>query len=144
MKCFANIYEDLCDGISMLNSSFTPHLIAVMMNTLIIEIFTAYGVLHEFILPSKNSGAIVFQDSAWLVFQYSLQIMIAQIGSCLTSNAKETLIVIAKKLNKFDLSHAMSSKLQAFISQIQFRDLHVQNELFIIDWRLLVTVTITN
>lgn len=141
MKHFSRIYQTLCDGIVLLNETFTFHLIPIMINTFVMQLFTAYGVLWEFMNPSNYASYILFQDVAWLSVNYAFQVVMAFVGSSLSKSAKETSLIIAKNLNELDINDELSTQLHNFVSRSQCLNFEVQNKLFFIDWKLLVTVS---
>lgn len=140
LKCFANLYQDLCDCIELINSTFTFHLIPIIVNSLLIKLFAAYGMLWEFKVKSPLMLFVFLQNSAWLSMQYFLQVLSAHAGSSLTKNAKETSSIVTRILNDFELSEELSIPLQSFIARSTCRNMSVENIFFVIDWKLLVQV----
>lgn len=140
LNMFGKAYQDLCDGIELINNTFTFHLIPVMINAIIIKTVTSYGILWEYVTHSEALLFIVLQNGAWLTMQFGFQILIAYVGSSVTKNAKLTLVTIARVLNDYELSEKTATQLQNLIARINVRNLNLQNEFFIINWKLLVYV----
>lgn len=143
VKCLSSLYQNLCDSIELINSTFTFHLIIIIVNALIIELFASYGIFWEFKVQSKLMLFVLLQNTAWLSMQYVLQILSAHAGSSLTTNGKETLSIINRILNDYDRSDDLTTSLQNFISRTGSRNMLIENIFFVIDWKLLVQVTLT-
>lgn len=136
----------MCNGIDLLNRTFTFQLVPIVINTMIIEVLSAYRVLWEIMTTSKVTEDIkiyvLLQESVWLMMAYSLQVTMASVGSSLSESTGETLVIVAKTLNDLEVSNDLSTKLHNFISRSQCRNLKVHNNsLFSIEWKLLVAVS---
>lgn len=142
-KAFTRIFQNLHDGIELLNSTFTFQMIAIIINTLIIKTFAAYGIVYEILSNSKRLKFVLLQDAAWLIMQYLLQMLVCYVGSSVTMNVNATEVIISKLLNDLELNDELVNKLQNFLTRINHRTLDVGNDLFTINWKLLVAVSQT-
>lgn len=133
--------HDLYDGIELVNSTFTFHLIPVMINIIIFKTFLSYGILWELLLRSEIMTFVLIQNGAWLGTHIILEVLIAYVGTLLTRNAKKPSIIITNILTNHDLSENLSSELQNVIIRINSRNTVLQNEFFKINWQLLVYVS---
>lgn len=124
----------------MINSTFSFQLVSVLINGMVMEIFTAYSLLWEIRFPSVLMYYVLLQHSLWLFMQVFMQVMLAYAGSALSVNAKETGKIVAKILNEHDLNENLTKLMQNFISRTQCNDFNVQNIFFAIDWRMFVAV----
>lgn len=131
----------LCDGIELLNSTFALNLTAVVINILIIKTFHAYEIIWELLSGSEIVTFILLQNGAWLLMQFIFEILISHVGSSVRENASETIVIISKVLNEYELSDDVAFKLQNLASMLNYRNFSVQNVFFIIDWKLLVAVS---
>lgn len=141
LKRFEKLYQELCDGIDLINTTFTFHLIPVMINSLLLQVFTAYGILWVFLSQSRMSWSIFLQNLAWLAAAYMMQNLIAYAGNSVTSNAKEVSLTITRILNNFELNSELEVALQKFVVRMNCRSLKVQNALFTVNWKLLARVS---
>lgn len=133
--------HSLYDAVELINSTFTFHLIFIMINIIIFQTFICYGILWELLLHSEILIFVLMQHGAWLATHFLLEIMIAYFGSILTRNAREPAIIITKIITNVDLSVNMSTALQNVIVRLNSRETIIQNEFFKIDWQLLVYVS---
>lgn len=137
---FVKAYQDLCDGIDLLNATFTFQLAPVLVTVLITKTFTAYGVLWAMISPPERQGLTYLQNGSWLAVMYLLEIIIAFVGSAVTKNAQETLVIMTKILNNSKVDEDFVLSMQYFVSRVNCRNLNVQNCFFKIDWMILLHV----
>ena len=77
-------------------------------------------------------------DLVMIASQYFQIISLGYVGASTTKNAKKTLILISKLLTT--ANETESTKLIKFLSQIQARNLEIQNIFFTIDWNILLAV----
>lgn len=140
-KAYTQLFQILCNGIDVLNSSFTFHLAPIIVSMLVFNVFSVYGVLWEFLNDSKIKLFTLLLNGTWLTMQYTLQAMLAYAGSSVTKKGRETAAIVSKVLNDFELSNELASKLQNFLTRSQCRNMKVQNCFFVIDWKILVSVS---
>lgn len=139
---FIIAYQDLCDGIDFLNSTFTFQLAPVLVNVLITKTFTAYGVLWAIISPPERQGLTFLQNGSWLAIMYLIETIIAFVGSSVPKAAQETLAVMTKILNTSTLDEDFVLPMQHFVSRVNSRNLDVKNCFFKIDWMILLHVRV--
>lgn len=141
LRCFSRSYKNLCNAVDLLNSTFTFHLVPIVINTSIIETFAAYSILVEMRSPFKASGSIILLNVTWFIIPIVLQVVIAFFGTSLTKEAQATAVIVSDILNELELKEDVVIKLQNFLVRSQCRNLRVQNEFFVADWKLLVAVS---
>lgn len=134
------LYQELCDGIDLLNSTFTFHLIPIVMNSLLLQVFSAYGILWAVLSRSKIVLFITLQNGSWFITQYMLQALMAFAGSSVTRSAKKSSLIIIRELNNDEVNEGLVNALQNLVSRMNSRSLKVENVLFQIDWRLFARV----
>lgn len=140
LEKFIKAYQDLCDCLDLLNSSFTFQLAPLLVNIIITKTFTGYGVLWELITPTPHRGLVFLQNASWLMVMHLLEIMIAFIGSAVTKAAQETVVIMTKILNHSKLDEDFALPMQHFVSRVNCRNLKVQNCFFKINWMILLHV----
>lgn len=140
VEIFIKAYQDLCDGIDLLNSIFTFQLVPVLINAIASKTFTAYGLLVEATNPSPFLLMIFLQNGFWMGTMYLLEFIMAFAGSSVTKAAQETLVVMTKILNNSSLDEDFALPMQHFVSRVNCRNLKVQNCFFKIDWIILLQV----
>jgi hypothetical protein len=135
-----NLYQDLINAIALINSTFSFHLILIVMNSLMLTIFCSYALLREILSPSELIIYTFLLNGNWLIIQFLFQVIIAFAGSSVTVQAHETLSIVSEVLNSHELSADMNDKLQNFVTRINRESLQIQNVFFVIDWKFLITV----
>ena len=136
-------HQKLCDGIDLVNSTFTLHLASILIDIIIIKTFSFYGVLWELMSGSNFQDITIAQYSFWLTVIYILQIIICFVGSSVAENAKETNKIVSKILNESVFDGEITLNLQNFINRANCRNLNLQNSFFTMNWKLLVQVSTT-
>lgn len=136
-----NLYHQLCDGIALVNSSFTSQLIPLMVYFLSTTTFVGYTALREFSFPTDMFMFQVYLNGLWLVVQYMVKFVLVYSGSSTTNQAQETSVIIIKVINNLNTSRHQRKIFKNFMSQIAFRNLHLQNVMFKINWHFLLAVS---
>lgn len=139
-EIFTKAYQELCDCINLLNSTFTFQLVPVLINAIASKTFTAYGLLVELKTPSHFLFLVLFQNGSWMAMMYFFECIIAFAGSAVTNNAQETLVIMTKILNNSTLNEDFTMPIQYFVSRMNIRNLNVQSCFFKIDWIILLHV----
>lgn len=139
MKYFSQLYQILCDGIDLVNSTFAFHVIIIFINAMYINIFMMFSLLKR-IFQMNDPVIVHMYNISWILMQYFLQILIVSSGSSVTENARNTSRLITKILNELELKEETSNSLQNFVSRVNSKNLEIRNACFTIDWKLLVTV----
>lgn len=137
---FIQAYQDLCDAIDLLNSTFTFQLAPVLVNVIMTKTFTAYGVLWAMISPTERKGLVFLQNGSWLVIMHLLEIVISFVGSAVTKSARDTLAIMTKILNNSRIDEDFASQMQNFVLRVNCRNLKVENCFFKINWMILLHV----
>lgn len=103
--------------------------------------FAAYGVVQELLYPTEIAMVKIILGSMSLTFNYLLKVAVVTSGSGLTKEAQRTAIVISKIINETACSESRKIDFIFFMSQIKSRDVNVKNNLFLINWKLLLAVS---
>lgn len=140
LEKFFKTHHELCEGIDLLNSTFTCHLTPVLINSLTIKTLTAYGLLWEVISPADFSAAENLQNVFWLMVMLILEVTISFAGSTLTQAAQEASGILTRVLNNSISHDALNVSMQNFITRLNGRKLHVRNCFIKINWSILVHV----
>lgn len=140
LEKFIKTHQELCDGIDILNSTFTFNLTAVLINTLTIKTFTAYGLLWSMISPPDSTVIEHLKNGSWLMIMLVLEVTIAFVGNAVTKSAQEASVILTRVLNHSISSDAVNVSLQNFVTRLNGRKLHVQNCFIKINWSIFVHV----
>lgn len=73
-----------------------------------------------------------------ITLQYFMKLIVVYSASKTTAEAKKTSIIVARLMNDCDDKETFGYS--KFLSQIQTRNLNIQNVFFVINWSLLVMV----
>lgn len=141
LKRFSDLYNDLCDAISMINSTFTGQLIIVMTNMLLVDIFGAYGILREFLSHSYNRlKFLILCNSIWIALQYAVKFLMAQSGSSTTAEAEMSLVIITRVIENAK-DDKLKTDLNLLLNQMQGRNKKIENVFFVINYKLILAVS---
>lgn len=141
---FIKLYNDLCDAIGLINSTFTNHLIFVMINFLSMNVFLAYTALREYFTQSKTAQFDIAVNGFWITISYSIKIFLAYVGSSTTNEAERTAEVIAKATGAMTNNDDLKASLNSFLIQMRFRNKNLENVFFKIDWKLILAVSLNS
>lgn len=130
------------DFANILNSTFTCHLISILINTLTIKTFTAYGILSELISPADFSAVECLQNGSWLVIMLGLEAAIVFMGNEVTQAAKEAGEILTKVLNHSTSNNEANILMQNFVTRLNGKNFDVRNCFIKINSSLLVHVRV--
>lgn len=125
----------------MINSTFTFHLIAIIITSMLIEIFTYYGILWAFLNKTENFTLSVIQNGSWAMTMILVKLAVTYIGSSVNNNGEETAVIITRILSETHLSSELEYSLQNIMLRISKRNYKLQTPLFNINCKLLVSVS---
>lgn len=138
IKIICELYSQLCDGIDIVNDAFTLQLIPFASYYLPANLFTSYGVIREIILGSGLS-MWSYLNLGWLLFSTSL-ISFALYSSESTLKIARKIPIIFSAILKREKCKFLEDEFKTFFFEVQCRSFTFQNELFRIEWKLLLSV----
>jgi hypothetical protein len=156
LKTFIEIFHILCDGVDMINSIFTPHLLSCFGLIIALEIFGCHALFRNAILIQefslnmshavrsekfKRSIMTITINVIYLILFSLMRASAAHIGHTTAKAGSNTKILMARITNS--LSQNTLIKIDAFhgLIQLQSRDVRIQNSFFVIDWKLMLNVS---
>lgn len=142
LKLFDELYNDLCDAVETINSTFTLHLVFVMTSFLASDVFAAYGILREYLSGSKRLLPIMLGNFSWMAIQYSIKVLSVHAGSSTSNEAERTIIIIARTAGTLNPNDSLKSELDSFSLHMRCRNKKLENVFFFIDWTLILVVNI--
>lgn len=144
LKLFSELYSDLCDAIDLINSTFTFHLVFVMTSILIIDVFAVYSTLREFRadVTEYRLAFIIIANPVWILIQYSVKALMAHAASSTTNEAEKSFGLVTKLITTLSLNRDMKTDLNYLLIQMQ-RKKNLENIFFVINWNLLLAVSIS-
>lgn len=141
LKLFSELYNDQCDLIEMINSTFAMHIAFVMTSLMLTDVFAAYGILRGCL---SSSGYILqfllFSNTLWIVMQYGIKALIAHAGTSTTTEAERSLVLVARLVEATYSNQELKTDLNFLLIQMQCRSKHLQNYFFTINWNLILAV----
>lgn len=140
-KLIAELYHHLCDGITLINSSFTLQLVPLINYFILTSIFVGYTALRELIVPSTLVQFQVIYNGSWLIVQGAIKIFIAHAGTATTNEARETPVIVTKIINQGHLNQNDQDVYKEFLPQVQYRNLNLENAIFKVNYHLPLAVT---
>lgn len=135
---FWQLSDDLCDVIEMINSTFTAHLIVVLVTIMVIEILGGYAFLREGI-SKVNHPIAMTAGLLWIAFNNVIKLTMVYAGSSTTDEAEKSLVLISKLAMKGD--ERSRNDLKFVSSQLQIRNKKFRNIFFAIDYNAIVVVS---
>ncbi|KAG5684162.1 hypothetical protein PVAND_013403 [Polypedilum vanderplanki] len=138
---FAEIFHDLCDAIQLINSIYVYHLIPVILETLIYDIFGIFGTIRH--TNSYENILHILISSAFLFVHFTLKCSIAHIGSSTTCEAKEIFAVIGRTINKFPPNDMTRFIFYNFLNQFRIRKFKFQSFFLTVNWNIVLATTST-
>lgn len=144
MKLFSELYYDLCDAIKIFNATFTIHIVFVMINLLLTDVFAAFGTIRELLMEAKKSRFLVLSNSAWIALHYGIKTLIAFAGSSTTKEAEKTLVLVIQLIGMTNSDKELKTDLNFLLIQMHSRNKNLKNNFFIINWKLILTVRSNN
>jgi 7tm Chemosensory receptor len=144
LKLFADLFNDLCDSIEVINSTFTFQLVIVITSFLLIDIFTAYGILRELMKHQNGIKLALLSNFIWIFIQYLIKIFIAHAGSSTTSEAEKAVVIVTKALGSMEFDQELKVDLNFHLIQMRCRNKNLQNVFFVINWQFILTVSFFN
>lgn len=100
------------------------------------SVFSAYGIVVELLQPTENTMTFLLLNSIALLFCGLLIITASSAGSSLTRKADDTKIVVATMINEEEIDDSKKIDFIFFNTQVQSRNMSVQNDLFKINWNI--------
>jgi hypothetical protein len=163
MKC-GRVFHDLCDLIEVINGTFTFQFVLLFANILVSEyakfdiyllkyssqvsfVFSAYDIIDELVRVTQFSYVNCFLDSFTIMKHLTLILITVAAGSRLAKEAQKTPTVISKILVGSELSVENDSefnKLTGLIAQMRGRDWSIHNDMFVINWNILLAASFDN
>lgn len=140
LKLFTELYNKLCDILQVISSTFTLHLIIVMLNFTAVEIFGGYGIVREVLLPSRNVLNLI-ASFVWILSQYPIKFFMASSGSSTTEEAEKSLVLISKIITSTgEHDQEYKNALNIVLHQMQVREKRLSNIFFNIDYNIILAV----
>lgn len=144
LKFFSELFNDLCDGIELINSTFSFHIVFVITSFLLTNVFAAYTTLREVLSQSSQLGHLAVGASLFVLIHYLIKLFIAYVGSSTTTEAEKPLKVVSKALGSLNFEENLKVDLNFFLIQMQSRNKNLQNNFFVINWNFILAVIMIN
>lgn len=142
VRLFTELYNDLCDAIEMINSTFTRHLIIVTLSLLLTDVFAAYGILREFMTRSQKLGFYLLSNGSWIVMQLAFKCLMVYSGSSTTKEAEKSVTIVTRAAGKLEINDVIKADLNSLLLQMRCRSKSIENSFFTINWTLIVAVSL--
>jgi len=140
VQMMTKLFHELCDGIELINGTFTLQLLPIMAYFMTTNIFSAYATLREIKNVNFDWNFFIF-TGGYLVFQYFAKIVVVHIAYSTTAEAEKFTVVTCKAINDLKIKEEVRHGLEKLLTQQKYRNFKLQNVMFNIDWKLLVIVS---
>ncbi|KAG5684163.1 hypothetical protein PVAND_013404 [Polypedilum vanderplanki] len=136
---FDEVFHDLCDAIKMINSLFTFHLIPVIFEMMIVNIF---GLYADFYLARiKGNWQQILMTSLYIIAHFILKCLVAHIGNSTTNAVEEIIASIAKLISKLPSNDVSRFTFYNLLRQFQTRNFKFQSFFLTVNWNFLLAVS---
>jgi hypothetical protein len=139
LNTFAEVFHNLCDALQMINSLYAYHLIPILLETLLYDIF---GIFVSIRYMKMYSALILLLSSFYIIIHFALKCAIAQIGSSTTFEAEEVLSTIGKIINKQPANDISRYALYNLLHQFRTRNLKLQSFFLTFNWNIVLAVSL--
>jgi hypothetical protein len=143
-ETFTNLYNELFDGIELINNAFTLQLIPIVIIYLVVNIFTMYSTAREIILQTSLIWGTCLTNFMWFTLTTLFLSMVLHAGYSTTKCARQvaTIVGIILKHPKHQNDKNLRRVFKSFLLEMQYKNFSFENEIFRIEWKLLVSVNI--
>jgi 7tm Chemosensory receptor len=138
------LFNSLCDLIDILNDSFTTPFVLIFPNILIKAIFAAFALANELMLNSPDSMIALIISVFALMNYLSILIVVSWVGSKLKTTGLVTSKIIAQIMSEGIFDQKQKTDFMFLQSQARSRNVSVENFLFSINWKTLLSVSPIN
>lgn len=134
----------LCDGIDLVNDSFTLQLIPFLVYYLTANLFAIYSVVREVYYRTPLMYVALSTNIWWILLHTSIISIALYAGYTTTKSALKTPIIVSSivKHRKWKQSPCVVQVFKTFLLEFQYRNMFFENEFFRIDWKLLFSVRV--
>lgn len=139
---FMDLYNELCDAIDLINSTFTNHLIVVMINLLTMDVLSAFALMREFFLNSSSIGFYLTIYGLWMFFNFSIKLFMAHAGSSTTREGDKTIVLVTKAGGRMSNNDDLKPDLNSLLLHMRSRSKKLENIFFPINWNLILAVRV--
>jgi hypothetical protein len=138
-NAFAEIFHDLCDCLRMINSNYTYHLIPVLLETLVLDIFGIYGTISYTI--TRHNYTQLFVTTVYIFLHFILKCSVAHFGSSITVEAEDVIAEMGKIINKLPPNNVARFNFYNLLKQFKTRNLKMQSFFLTANWNIVLAVS---
>lgn len=140
LKISTEIFHDLADGISNINAIFSPHLISALLSMMTSDIFALFSIIYFAMQYKKETSEVfIIENLSFVSAHFLLKCAISHFGHSVTLHGEKIKSTIAKSIDKAP-EEKKGQYLNA-LTQFNARNLKLQNIFFVIDWRVVLSVS---
>lgn len=157
---YLKLYHNLCDVIEIINNSLTFPLVLIFVALMvrfvfflqvhaknwrsrqILNIFASYDIVKELLKPTESRSAILTMNIFGFMSHFLIKVVVIHVSSLMTEEAEHFTILVCKAVNEEKLeSGAGKIDFIFFFTQAKSRNLKLQNDFFVVGWKVLLTVS---
>lgn len=136
------LHDQLCDGILLINSTFTFQMIPVLALILSNGVFALHSTIKEFVSMGKIFWVVSMNNTLWIIYYILALAFMANTGSKTSDEANRTSVIVLKIINNLE-GNELLKNFEIFSQQITKREKVIRNVFFVIDWTVLFTMSAT-
>lgn len=140
LKLTTELFHSLSDAVEKINELFTSHIISIMTTSLLTDIFVSYQIFYYLTQNQlEDSELLLIENGFFIASHLIMKSAVAHVGYTTTREAESFKIAFAKNMDdawgekKLDYVYSLT--------QFSTRNLSLRNVLFVIDWRVMLTVS---
>lgn len=141
-----DLYSQLCDGIDLVNDSFTFQLIPFMVYYLTSNIFSIYGSIREVYYETSFKYYAFGLNIWWIIVSSGMISIVLYSASTTTRCALKTPIIVSSIVKSYRWRNSQNSQciidvFNTFLVETHHRNMFFESAFFRIDWKLLFSVS---
>jgi hypothetical protein len=109
---------------------------------MIVNLFSCYDHILVYATESRYFFDTIVTEGLSTMFTFSLQVLFIYTAVKTSEKLRETPIIVSKIINSENCSENNRKILKIFLAQIHYRNLNFENLLFVIDWKLMLAVSL--
>jgi hypothetical protein len=134
VEYFEKLYHNLCDVISLINSSMTFHLIVASALGTVSYTFGAYGTIFAYLINVDFWGVFI-RDGIWSITQLLIIAFMAHYANSTTSEGEKLKVEVSRVASTYKHQSEFRVRLQSCLDVINQRNLKFKTIFFTIDWK---------
>lgn len=138
-----DLYGLLCDGIDLVNDSFTFQIIPFKVYYLTANLFAVYGMIREAFYETDQMYIAIITNILWIILITAIISIAMYLGYTTTKFTLKAPVIVSSTVKSYRWKDCkcVIEVFKTFLLEVQCRNMFFENEFFRIDWKLLFSVS---